>query len=309
MDMLHAYRAFLRVAETGSFSRAAEEMRQQQSQISRMVAALESQLGVQLLRRTTRSVTITEEGERYRMRLASILHALDDCESEIRTGRREPSGLIRVACPTTLGRVLLVPIVNEFLKLYGKVSVELLMNNNLVNLAADGIDIAVRVGRLPENELPTRQIGIVEQFVVASPAYLSSIDAISDPDHLLGRNCFCFATSGGTQTWSFSQGDTAKLVNVRGDFIANDAEVLMQRCLDGLGVAMLPRWLVWSLIAEGRLERLLPNWQTRSMQLSVVTSHRSYRPQRISAFLAFLEMHLKPFLISNHTRDRAGAAP
>lgn len=303
MDMLHAYRAFLRVAETGSFSRAAEEMRQQQSQISRLVAALESQLGVQLLRRTTRSVTITEEGERYRMRLASILHALDECESEIRSGRREPSGLVRVACPTTLGRVLLVPIVSEFLKLYGKVRVELLMNNNLVNLAADGIDIAIRVGRLPVNDLPTRRLGIVEQFVVASPALLASIGSVDEPDDLLGKNCFCFATSGGTQSWSFSHGDTAKLVNVQGDFIANDADVLMQRCLDGLGIAMLPRWLVWSLIAEGRLERLLPEWRTQSMPLSIVTSHRSYRPQRISVFLAFLEMHLKPFLISSPEED------
>ena len=303
MDMLHAYRAFLRVAETGSFSRAAEEMRQQQSQISRLVAALESQLGVQLLRRTTRSVTITEEGERYRMRLASILHALDECESEIRSGRREPSGLVRVACPTTLGRVLLVPIVSEFLKLYGKVRVELLMNNNLVNLAADGIDIAIRVGRLPVNDLPTRRLGIVEQFVVASPALLASIGSVDEPDDLLGKNCFCFATSGGTQSWSFSHGDTAKLVNVQGDFIANDADVLMQRCLDGLGIAMLPRWLVWSLIAEGRLERLLPEWRTQSMPLSIVTSHRSYRPQRISVFLAVLEMHLKPFLISSPEED------
>lgn len=298
MDMLHAYRAFLRVAETGSFSRAAEEMRQQQSQVSRLVAALESQLGVQLLRRTTRSVTITEEGERYRMRLASILQALEDCESEIRSGRREPSGLVRVACPTTLGRVLVVPIVTEFLKLYAKVRVELLMNNNLINLAAEGIDIAVRVGRLPENELPTRRLGTVEQFVVASPAYLASSGPIAEPDELLQHNCLCFATSGGTQSWSFSRGDIGRLVNVRGDLIVNDAEVLMQRCLDGLGVAMLPRWLVWNLIADGRLERLLPDWQTQSMPLSVVTTHRNYRPQRISVFLAFLEMHLKPFLIT-----------
>lgn len=298
MDMLHAYRAFLRVAETGSFSRAAEEMRQQQSQVSRLVAALESQLGVQLLRRTTRSVTITEEGERYRMRLASILQALEDCESEIRTGRREPSGLVRVACPTTLGRVLVAPIVGEFLKLYAKVRVELLMNNNLVSLAADGIDIAVRVGRLPENELPTRRLGTVEQLIVASPAYLASEGPVDEPDQLLLRNCLCFATSGGTQSWSMSRGDVAKLVNVRGDLIVNDAEVLLQRCLDGLGVAMLPRWLVWNLIADGRLERILPEWQTQAMPLSVVTTHRSYRPQRISVFLAFLEMHLKPFLVT-----------
>jgi DNA-binding transcriptional LysR family regulator len=299
MDMLHAYRAFLRVAETGSFSRAAEEMRQQQSQVSRLVAALESQLGVQLLRRTTRSVTITEEGERYRMRLASILQALEDCESEIRSGRREPSGLVRVACPTTLGRVLVVPIVTEFLKLYAKVRVELLMNNSLINLAAEGVDIAVRVGRLPENELPTRRLGTVEQLVVASPAYLASSAPIAEPDELLAHNCMCFATSGGTQSWSFSRGDIGRLVNVRGDLIVNDAEVLMQRCLDGLGIAMLPRWLVWNLIADGRLQRLLPDWQTQAMPLSVVTTHRSYRPQRISVFLAFLEMHLKPFLVAS----------
>lgn len=298
MDMLQAYRAFLRVAETGSFSRAAEEMRQQQSQVSRLVAGLESQLGVQLLRRTTRSVTVTEEGERYRLRLASILHALDECEGELRGRGREPSGLIRVACPTTLGRVLLVPIVSEFLKLYTKVRVELLMNNNLVNLAADGIDVAVRVGRQPVNDHPSRKIGIVEQLVVASPAYLAGVDPITEPEHLLGKNCFCFSTNAGTQSWSFSRGDVARLVNVEGDFIANDADVLMQRCMAGLGVAMLPRWLAWAPVAEGKLQRLIPEWTNHSMALSIVSVNRNYRPKRVSVFLGFLEMHLKPFLVS-----------
>lgn len=297
MDMLQAYRAFLRVAETASFSRTAEDLSLQQSHVSRLVSGLEGQLGVQLLRRTTRSVTVTEEGERFRLRLATIMSALDECETEIRHRRAEPVGLIRVACPTTLGRVVIGPIVQDFLDLYPKTRVEMLMSNKLVNLAGDGIDIAVRVGRIPESEHPSRMIGYVDQRLVGSPAYLDRVGGVGDPIDLADKNCLCFSSNGGVQTWTFARGSTRRSVNVQGDFIANDAETLMHRCIAGFGVAVLPGWLLASDAAAGHLVRVMPDWVCPAMPLHLVCAHRNHRPQRIQAFLKFFEIRLKTHLV------------
>lgn len=298
MDTLQAYRAFLRVAETASFSRTAEELRLQQSHVSRLVAGLEAQLGVQLLRRTTRSVTVTEEGERFRLRLAAILGALDECETEIRHRKAEPVGLIRVACPTTLGRVVIAPIVHAFLERYPKTRVELLMNNNLVNLAGDGVDIAVRVGRISDSDHPSRMLGHVEQRLVASRAYLDRVGPIVEPLDLADKNCLCFASSGGVQVWRFARDGVIRSVGVQGDFIANDAETLMARCIAGFGLTLLPGWLLASDPAAKRLVRAMPDWAGPAMPLHVLCAHRNHRPLKIQAFQTFLETHLKKHLVA-----------
>lgn len=298
MDTLQAYRAFLRVAETASFSRTAEELSLQQSQVSRLVAMLEAQLGVQLLRRTTRSVTVTEEGERFRGQLATILSALDECQDEIRHRRVEPVGLIRVACPTTLGRVVVTPIIDDFLSLYPQTRIEMIMSNKLANLAADGIDVAIRAGRIPENEHPARMIGYVDQRLVASRGYLGRHGAVDDPGELANRNCLCFASGGVAQSWSFVRGDARRSVIVKGDFIANDAETLLHRCCGGHGIAVLPGWL----LSDGRSDdivELMPDWRVPSMPLNLVTAHRNNRPLKIRTFLDHLRERLRPFLRSH----------
>lgn len=298
MDMLQAYRAFLRVAETASFSRAAEDLRVQQSHVSRLIARLETELGVLLVRRTTRSVTLTEEGERLLRRLATILGALDACEAEIRSRKFEPVGLVRIACPTTLGRVVIGPLIEDFLACYPKARVELLMSNKLVDLAAEGIDIAVRVGRIPRSEYPGRVIGHVEQRLVAAPAYLARHRPIGDPIDLAGHNCLCFAAAGSVQAWGFLRGGTRRQVHVSGDFIADDAETLMRRCAGGHGIAVLPGWLLQGSDRARSLVRVMPDWRCAAMPLNLVCVHRKHRPQKIQAALRFLNERLRPFLVA-----------
>ncbi|MCZ0734683.1 LysR family transcriptional regulator [Phreatobacter sp. AB_2022a] len=298
MDTLQAYRAFLRVAETASFSRTAEDMSLQQSQVSRMVAGLEAQLGVQLLRRTTRSVTVTEEGERFRGQLATILSALEECQDEIRNRRVEPVGLIRVACPTTLGRVVVAPIIDDFLARFPQTRIEMIMSNKLANLAADGIDVAIRVGRIPESEHPSRMIGYVDQRLVASSGYVGRHGMVADPAELVDRNCLCFASGGGAQTWTFQRGEARRSVRVKGDFIANDAETLMHRCASGHGVAVLPGWLLKSGDTDDLVE-LMPGWRVPSMPLNLVCAHRNHRPLKIRTLLEFLRTQLRPFMLSH----------
>lgn len=296
MDMLQAYRVFLRVADAGSFSRVAEDTGLQQSQVSRLVAATEARLGVQLFRRTTRAVTITEDGQQLRERLAPILEALEHCEDEIRARRREPSGLIRVAAPSSFGRQVLAPLVQQFLRQHPKVRVELLMSNAVVDLAADGVDIALRIGRLPVNDYPTRRIGVVHQVLVASAEYLAAHGAPQAPAQLAQRNCLCFASGGQAPAWTFHHGEDSVTVAVQGDLVANDADVLLQHCLGGAGIAMLPLWLAQPHLREGRLQRVLPDWEGPALALSVITTRRDFRPQRIAMFLALLETGLAPRL-------------
>ena len=292
MDILQAYRVFMRVAATGNFSRVAEETGIPQSQVSRMVAAVEARLGVQLFRRTTRAVTITEDGELLRERLAPILLELEACEDDLRARRRALSGFIRVASPSSFGRQVLAPVVQQFLQQHPKVRIELLMSNSMIDLASTGVDIALRIGAPPLNEYPSRRIGTVHQVLVAAPEYLQQYGAIESPAQLAQRNCLSFTAAGNALRWTFDRQGESETVAVMGDLIANDADVLLQRCLAGIGVALLPRWLVLPHLQEGRLQALLTDWQVAEMALNVITLRRDFRPQRIAQLIAFLEAKL-----------------
>lgn len=297
MDMLLAYRAFLRVAETASFSRAAKDLCIQQSRVSRLLGHLETELGVLLVRRTTRSVTLTEEGKRFQFNLATILGALDSCEAEIRSRKFEPAGLIRMSCPTTFGRLVIGPLIQEFLARHPKARVELVLTNTLLDLAGEGIDIAIRIGRIPKSEYPGRVIGHVERSLVATPCYLASHRPVSDPIDLVEHNCLCFSSAGDGQSWCFVRDGARRQVNVSGDFIAGDAETVMRRCAAGFGLAILPGWLLQASDGARGLVRVMTDWRCAAMPLNLISAHRNHRPQKIQVALRFLNERLRPFLI------------
>src|SRR6201984_2514963 len=234
VDRLALMTSFVRAVETGSFSAVARELGTTQPNISRHIASLEQHLGTRLLHRSTRKLTPTPEGERYYADSRRVLDAIAEAESNVR-GQKIPSGVLRVACPTILGRPYLLPRVKAFLSRYPKVELDLQIGDRFIDLIEEGVDLAIRIGALKDSALKARRIGTGERVCVATPDYVARHGAPKVPtDH----DCILYTLSSGN-VWSFKEHDVA----VHGRFRVNTPDGIRAATLDGLGIAYSPVWL------------------------------------------------------------------
>lgn len=258
VDRLDALRLFSRLAEKGSFSAAARELKVKQSTASKWVAELESQLGAKLVERTTRSVRITEDGQRLLARAREVLATFDELRADFEQRAPAPRGQVRVSVPVVFGRLFVVPAVADFLKRYPEVSVDLVMNDRYVNLVEEGFDLAIRVGIPTDTSARGRKLAESRRLLVAAPGYLKSRGRPQRPDDLRKHECLVHGDGSAKVVWRFgNEADKGFPIPIHGRFTANNSEAVALMARKGLGLALLADWLVADDIRRGRLVPLL----------------------------------------------------
>ena len=288
MDRIAAIRVFVTVAELHGFAAAARKLQVSAPAVTRMIAALEDQLTIRLLQRTTRSVSLTEAGARYLERARRILGELDEAEREARAKRITPAGRFVVTAPAVFGRREVAPLVCELLARYPAVNAELVLADRVVDLVEEGVDVAVRIGALADSTLHARAVGSTRRCVVASPAYLASCDAIRRPLDLAKHPVVQVSSLQSPWTFGSRAGEIRVAVSPR--LVTNSAEAAIAYALAGNGPAMVLSYQVRDALIAGTLVRLLERGEPPPLPIQIV-----YPAARLpSATLrAFIELAVK----------------
>jgi DNA-binding transcriptional LysR family regulator len=295
VDRLAAMQTFVRVVESGSFSAVARESRATQSAVSKQVAALERALGARLLSRTTRSLALTEEGERYFEQARRLVAEIAEVESGLRQGEQQLTGWLRVAASVGFGRLKLLPLVNSFLKAHPGVKIDLRLNDGFIDLVEQGIDVAVRIGELADSSLVARRIGTSKRVLIASRKYLRSlpkgVKAPKVPDDLRHHNCIVYTELATQNAWTFNAGPgapvpvgTVVMVRAQGNLQTNSSEVVRAAVLSGMGIGFSPTWLFEDDMAQGDLQVLLPDWPAQPMPVHLVSPSQRRQSAKVKAF-------------------------
>jgi len=287
VDRLHAMRVYSRVARLGSFARAADQLELSRAAVSEAVAALEAHLGARLLTRTTRRVTLTAEGADFLERCLRILAEVEAAEEAVRGTRTRPQGSLRVDVPTAFGRGLLLPALPQFMKRYPDLKLDLRFNDRVVDLVAEQIDVAVRVGAVRQASYVARRIATTRRVIVASPAYLAAAGRPLRPEDLAGHRLLGLASgaTGRPQPWQLRGSRTFA------EFAAvfNLAEAQLAAALAGAGLAQTLDLLAGELIARGRLETVLDGYVGDGPPISLVYPASARGSVRLRVFADFAE--------------------
>ncbi|MEO0983064.1 MAG: LysR family transcriptional regulator [Pseudomonadota bacterium] len=265
-------RLFLRVAEAGSFSKAAADIGIGQPTVSRRIQDLEARLGAELFQRTTRALSMTEAGERFYERARMILEEFDDAEAEARALDHEPVGMLRISSTGSLGRLVLTPNAKTFLDLYPHIRVDLMIEDKVTDLVEEAVDLAFRLGDLADSSLMAKKVGEARRALWASPDYLAARGAPKTPGDLADHEALLFRHAGAGGPWTLNDGDQTQDVRVEGRFIASAGEVLAQAAVDGMGVVLAPDWVVRADVRAGRLVRVLDGWEASALPIHAVWS-------------------------------------
>jgi DNA-binding transcriptional LysR family regulator len=298
MDVLGPMRTFVRVVECGSFTAVATEQNTTQPTISRQVAALEEHLGARLLTRTTRALTLTDDGRAFYEHALRALEAVGEAENAVGRRQAKPTGTLRLAVPVVLGRRHIVPRLARFLARYPEVDVDLAMSDGFVDLVEHGIDLAIRVGEITDQSLVARKIGIVRRVTVASPAYLKANGVPRTPDDLKRHDCIVYTRLATGNRWHFESSDGPLSVDVSGRFRVDNSEAVREGLLAGLGIAVIPAFAFSDEIARGAVKVLLKSYEPKLLPLNAVYPSRRYVPLRVRAMIDFLahELEVDPVL-------------
>jgi DNA-binding transcriptional LysR family regulator len=287
VDLLAGFQTFVRVTETGSFSAVAQERGATQSAISRQVTSLEEELGVRLLNRSTRGLSLTQDGSNVLDHARRVLEAVEATREAAGLRRGHPSGHVRLAVPIALG-LLLSSRVKDLLERYPDLSLELITGDAPRDIIEEGLDLELRVGEVAQTSLIVRPVGPTKFTAVAAPAYLQDHGAPAHPLDLQRHDCIVCTSYAYDHVWRFSgpQGDVT--VPVAGHFRVDNFEGARRAALTGVGIALLPHVLVWDNIRCGELEPLLTEYRTQAIPVSVVYASRRNLPARTRVVIDFL---------------------
>lgn len=288
MDKLDAMRLFVRLADLGSFSRTASAFGISQSAVSKQLARTESTLGAQLLRRTTRGLSLTEAGQEYYDAIKQLLDGIDDAEHRIGDGQRAPSGLLRIALSASFGRMYVLPHLAEFFGLYPEVQIDVESSDRRANLITEGIDLAIRIGALPDSSMVARRIGRSECVTVGSPSYFALHGMPVHPGDASRMPSTVLVREGVVKTWRFLEDGQAFTVDPLARARYNDAELVLASALQGVGMAHAPRWLFADDLAAGRLIQVLADYAPPAVPISVVSPAGRRQPRKAQVFTEFL---------------------
>jgi len=297
MDRLTATSAFIRSVEAGSFTEVAREMGTTQPTISKLVAALESSLGVQLLARTTRSLALTEEGRRFYEEARTAIDAFAAAEAAAR-GERGVRGTLRLGCPVAFGQAQIVPRMKKFLECHSEITIDLVMSDAVLDPVEQGEDVVIRIGELPDSSLIARRIGLTKRVAVASPNYLEAQGRPDTPDDLRSHDCVLYTRLASGSEWPFYTTVGKVLVKVSGRIRVDNSAALIGLLLDGLGIGMVPLWAVANELSSGRLERVLEKFEPVPLPIHAVSPPRRFTPPKVTAFIDFLakEFRVDPLI-------------
>jgi DNA-binding transcriptional LysR family regulator len=298
MDLIAAFKIFVRVAESGSFSAVARELNMSQPAISRQIAALEDHVGERLLQRTTRSLTLTDDGRDLLGHAARVLDALEEAETAVGKRRGSVSGLVRLSVPVTFGRLYLAPRIGRLLAAHPALEIDMLLNDAPADLVADGIDLAIRAGAVADSSLIVRRIGSVSRYILASTAYLEANGRPETPADLARHNCLIFNASATPTNWAFSGRQGPVSVPVKGRLRSDSGDAIRAAVLLGYGIAALPAWYFRDEISQGRVEVLLRDWEVAPTPVHLVYPSRRNLAPRVRVTMDFIlnEFSVHPVL-------------
>lgn len=295
MDRIQGVKLFIRVVDLGSFSKAAIDMGIGQPSATKLVAQLEAQLGSRLLHRSTHGVTPTEIGLLYYDKCKLIAHHVEEAESVAALMQSQVQGGLRISTSVAFGRRVLVPLVMRFMKLNPKLQIELSFEDRYVDLVGQGIDMAIRMGRLADSTLGARYLGINPWLVVASPEYLAKRGIPLVPGDLDAHAALIYSTVQGDARWLFTgPGGDLQATTVRGPLRSNNLSALLSAARLGMGLAALPRYVAHQSITSGAVQEVLGDWTLPSQEMHAVFPSPRLLPAKVSGLITWLEGQLGP---------------
>jgi LysR family transcriptional regulator for bpeEF and oprC len=288
MDQIAAIRTFVRVVESGSFSAVARAAGVGQPAVSKQVSALEAHLGAQLVRRTSRSLSLTEAGQDFYESAARLIDDLDAAVSRVGRGQSTPAGLIRVTVAPVFGRLYLVPRLEDFFTRYPQIVVETVVTDRIVNLVEEGVDLAIHNGELQDSTLVAQKIGATPVVTVATPEYLKQHGEPLSPGELDGHRCIVYSPQGAPRAWRFKGKFGDIVYQPKGNLRTNDAEQIRAAVLANLGLAHAPGWLFARELASGATQLVLHDYERAPLSISAVRPVGRRLPAKLRVFIDFL---------------------
>jgi len=279
---------FVTVVEIGGFSRAAKKLDSTTAAVSRRVAALEKRLGTRLLNRTTRTMSLTEAGERYYRDVVDILRALEEADARAAGEAADPTGTLRITAPLSFGIRRLGPVLSEFMERHPHLRVVLELDDGYRDIVSEGLDLAIRIGELKESTLIARRLTQVRGYLCASPAYLARNGVPSVPADLAQHACLHYHNIPLRDEWTLSGPNGPETVAVSGPLSANNGDVLKEAAVHSQGIAVLPDFLAEEELKQGRLQLILTDYTPAEYGLYAVWASRNFTPTKIRALVDFL---------------------
>jgi DNA-binding transcriptional LysR family regulator len=266
MDYFAAIRAFLSAAELGSFSKAAARIEVKTSTVSRYITELERDLGIALFNRSTRGLVLTEGGRVFREQAMGVVKSLEEAREVTSSLNRSPRGRLRVTMPCSFGRRHVIRHLPDFMDRYPKIDVDVVMTDEVLNIIESGIDLAIRIGVLPDSQLMARQLAAHRRVVCASPAYVAQHGAPASPAELAVHDSLRFPLAADDRWRLVNRAHATKeevAVTMRGRLRVDDTEAVLDLAMAGRGIALLPTWAIGDALRDGRLVQLLPEWEAQ----------------------------------------------
>lgn len=289
MDRFVAMSVFTRVVEGGSFAAAARHFELSPAMVSKHIQILEQQLGVRLLNRTTRRVSATEAGQEYYERSVHILSEIGEADRAASDLQVTPRGRLKLSAPVTFGTRYVAPAISDYLEAYPEVSVDLVLDDRLSDLVAEGFDLAIRLGELPDSSFIARRLGIAHMVMCASPTYLAQRGAPSTLEELAQRECLTYSHAATRPSWRLRNSDDhEEIVHVSGRLRANNGDALRVLAIEGKGIALLPDFVVGEDLRSGRLAPVMASYKPADLPIQAIHPHSRFVPAKVRAFIGCL---------------------
>ena len=299
MDKFKEMQAFVAVAETGSFVKAADQLETSKAAVSRYVADLEQRLGARLMNRTTRRLSLTDEGQMFLVHSKETLALVRDAEEEIQNKRNNAVGLIRINAPVTFGILHLAPVWGKFTELYPQVKLDVTLSDRVVDLVDEGYDFAIRIASLPSSTLITRKLATTRMVTCASPRYLKGKGKLTHPNDLIDHSVIGYSYWATGDVWVFDGPEGEVHVKTRPKIHTNNGDTCKAAALAHQGIILQPTFIVGGDIQKGLLKEILPEFKSIELGIYAVYPSRKLVSPRIRALIDFLVKHFQA--VSWHT--------
>ncbi len=283
---------FIEVVKNQSFSRAGIALGMTKSKVSKSVSALESELGVKLLHRTTRKLSLTEVGEDYFEQVAKTIHELEVAQNNAIELLKKPKGNLKILVPMSFGRLHLATLISKFVKKYPNITIEMELSDEKPDLLTKGFDLALRAGKLENSSMIGKKICELKSVICTSKSYLKNNSTPSSPKDLTSHNCLVFSLSSSSDKWTFSKGRKNETIYINGSIKANNSDSLRELALLGNGIVRLPTFIAGADIRKGKLIQLLDKYEMPSVDLHALFPHKDYLPLKVRTFVDFLSKEI-----------------
>lgn len=294
MDKFTTMTVFTRVAKSGSFTSAAHESGISRAMVTKHIMHLESSLGVRLLNRTTRHLSLTEVGRAYLERCLTILAEIEETEASVTQLHSEPKGTLRISAPPYFGSKHLIPAIVEYNRSFPDVHFDVVLHSGIIDLIEEGIDLAIRLDHLDDSSLVSRNLAVSQLILCASPDYLQKQGIPRYPEDLQRHNCLINTSLPPRDIWKFLDGKVQKSLRVNGSMRANIAAAVRSAAIHGMGLAVLPSYMIGEELIKARLVQVLKAYPVAAVNIHAVYPHRKYLSAKVRTFLDFLCRRLKP---------------